>query len=51
MLAVCYMYVLYWMNLEVILSINMTVNAMVNYVFLGYVVKLQMYMYIPLTHP
>jgi len=48
MLHVC---VLHWMNLEVILNINMTLNVMVHYVFLGYVVKLQMYIYIPLTHP
>lgn len=43
--------VLYWMNLEMILNINITSNVMVHYVFLGYVVKLQMYIYIPLTHP
>lgn len=36
MLHVC---VLYWMNLEVILNINMTLNVMVHYVFLGYVVQ------------
>jgi len=37
MLAVC---VLYWMNLDVILYINMALNVMVHY---AYVVKLQMY--------
>jgi len=45
MLHVC---VMYWMNLEVILNINMTLNLMVYYAILGYVVKLQIY--IPLTH-
>jgi hypothetical protein len=43
--------VLYWMKLGVILNINVTLNIMVYYAFLGYVVKLQMYIYIPLTHP
>jgi hypothetical protein len=33
------------------IRVNITLNVMVHYGFFGYVVKLQMYIYIPLTQP